>query len=415
MTYHTIGAVIQRWVDIAEGTSDVKQLTNSRAPVFDGKLYAWSVWFELVRARRDKKGRVTHYIVNGDLLPRNGWQGGSHQWALRQALQKMRTAIIPFSALAEAGIDLDTVQIIHVLPDRNEEIRHHSDTFPAGAVWHNDPIYETRELTEETKAEWSKHHWYGLHNPSVPIEQVPLAYRHWTVSVGKKQVLRTGRSPYRGEIAITRNDDGTKSYDWTTSHHWLGESLIRARVTWRNGVADPRRFNRADFTVHHRWAYFLSGFDHQEPTPLYFFAELPPRVKPTTVDEAYTFLKPEPVLLAEQMERAVTRQGDIFAVETSLTTRALTKQGAVYEKRLYTDTPSWWGQRANRVQTAQLLGTNHCATEVARLPGGITLARGSLYHDPIGRRRDHVRRRIGDGKTWHIIVKNTVPNTTGRR
>jgi hypothetical protein len=62
-----------------------------------------------------------------------------------------------------------------------------------------------------------------------------------------------------------------------------------------------------------------------------------------------------------------------------------------------------------------LLGTNHRATEVARMPNGSTLARGQLYHDPIGREKDHVARKLGDGQTWHLIIKNTVPDSVVRR
>jgi hypothetical protein len=44
----------------------------------------------------------------------------------------------------------------------------------------------------------------------------------------------------------------------------------------------------------------------------------------------------------------------------------------------------------------------------------VTLARGTMYHDPQGRRADHARRRIGDGKSWHVVIKNTVPTTVRR-
>jgi hypothetical protein len=105
------------------------------------------------------------------------------------------------------------------------------------------------------------------------------------------------------------------------------------------------------------------------------------------------------------MGRTVIRQGDIFAVPApTLDRRTLQKMGAAFEKR---------SERVRGRLSAQLLDTNHTATEVARMPNGLTLARGCLYHDPWGRQRDHVRRKIGDGQRWHIILKNTVP--IGRR
>lgn len=392
MSYHTYSDVIRRWVDINEGRTTEPYLWNARVPVIAEKLYAFDRNFELVRAIRNKSGkRVTHYVLNGDLLGANTWGGTtSHQWIVRNALINTKPqVIIPFTALEEAGIDIDSIQIIHVLDDRNETISHHSETFPEGAVWHTQGVWEVRELTKEEQALWLKRQPYYTTLPD-------WAKTH-RVQVGTKQVLHTGRADWSEVITVTTNGDGERVYDWQTHHHWLGESLIRARVTWKT----------EDGKDHHRWAYFLSGFDHQEPMPLYFFAEMPPRVKPTTVAEAYQFLKPEPVLLAEQMDRRISRQGDIFAIATpSLNRRTLTKMGAAFEKR---------SQRVSGKVMAQLLDTNHCATEVARMPNGVTLARGMLYHDPVGRDADHVRRKMGDGQGWHIIIKNTVPDAIAGR
>ena len=143
-----------------------------------------------------------------------------------------------------------------------------------------------------------------------------------------------------------------------------------------------------------RTAYYISDFDANEPRPLYFFCELPRGVKPTTLAEAIEALKPEPVLMAEQLGRTITRQGDIFAIEVpTKTRRELKAEGATFEKM------------------GELLGTNHVATEVARMPDGTTLARGTMHHKPPWRRPDHIRAKLTDGKTWHVIVKNTVPVT----
>jgi hypothetical protein len=391
---HTYSDVVRRWVEVTEGNTELNHLWNQRIPVIDGKLYAFDSDFELVRAIRNKSGKkVTHYVLNGDELRAPfghgwGWGGGttSHQAWVRNHLIGRKQVIIPFTALEEAGVDIDSIKIIDVLPDRNETIQHHSTTFPEGAVWHNEDIYERRLLTPEEMAAWvKKYPYYG--------EEIPEWAKTQTVKSGTKRVLRTSRRNWSPEIMVTvSKKDGELTYDWETHHHWLGESLIKGRVTWRT----------ADGKEHHRWAYFLSGFDHQEPMPLYFFAEMPPRVKPTTVAEAYEFLKPEPVLLAEQMERKITRQGDIFAISApTLDKRTLRKMGATFEKRYE--------------NKAQLLGTNHRATEVARMTNGVTLARGQLYHDPEGRDRDHIARKMGDGKGWHIIIKNTVPDAVGRR
>lgn len=141
-----------------------------------------------------------------------------------------------------------------------------------------------------------------------------------------------------------------------------------------------------------RSSYYLSGFDHQEPTPPYFFCELPVLASPGSVAEAYEALKPDPVRLAEQMGRTVHRQGDIFAIAApSISEDQLRSAGASFR------------------QSGTLLGTNHRATQVALLPNGVTLARGSLTHQPRGRAPDHVERPMHPRAVWHLIVKNTVP------
>lgn len=59
-------------------------------------------------------------------------------------------------------------------------------------------------------------------------------------------------------------------------------------------------------------------------------------------------------------------------------------------------------------------GTTHTATEVVKVKGGATYIRGRMYHEPsldstrFGG-RDHVARKLGDGSTWYLAVRNTVP------
>lgn len=156
----------------------------------------------------------------------------------------------------------------------------------------------------------------------------------------------------------------------------------------RGTVTEPRT----------RMAYFLSGFDENETRPSYFFCELPPKARPTTVEEAYEALKPSAVKLAEDMRREVKRQGDIFAIPVpELTLRELKKDGGVHVRKPKS------GETGPR---PSLLGTNHEATEIV-LVGDRTYARGSIRHVPEGRRPDHKLTPLG--KQWHLIVKNTVP------
>jgi len=191
-----------------------------------------------------------------------------------------------------------------------------------------------------------------------------------------------------GGWTTVKVEDGR--YSWETHHHWLGESLVKARLRVNHLNKDGSRAWKF------RTAYFLSGFDHAERRPLYFLCELPKVAKPTTIAEAYEALKPQAVLLAEGMGRSIVRQGDIFSIQlgSGTTKRTLRKAGATFVKR------------------GNLLSTNHETTEVAYLPDGTTLARGIMYHNPRFRAPDHARRKLSEG--WNVVIKNTVPTTKGK-
>jgi hypothetical protein len=120
-----------------------------------------------------------------------------------------------------------------------------------------------------------------------------------------------------------------------------------------------------------------------------------------TVEDAYDALKPEIVRTAEGAGLEITRQGDIFAVPTELTTREVRRIG-------YGDGRS--------LKRAKVLETDHSASEVVFAPGGRVYARGCLYHDVGGwRDSDHARRRMGNGKAWHLLARNTVPRSAPDR
>lgn len=176
------------------------------------------------------------------------------------------------------------------------------------------------------------------------------------------------------------------------AQHHLGASVFKA------DCAHNERVDNGYEHVERQGVTFLSAFDEQEMRQLYFLCELPSWAEPNSYAAALQALKPVEVVKAEQLGESVTRQGDIFAIcEELLTTRELTQRGAVRDKRTNRPMP-------------HLLGTNHSATEIAVVDEDHTYARGTLYHEPgMHRRRDHVRRKMGDGKAWHRILKNTVP------
>lgn len=420
-------AAITRWADIMEGRTTKQPLRASNVFVEGDQVFSYGHHFELARPLRDKRKRVRAYLLNGD---RYSNTTNKHQSSVRWALAKSAapSVILPYSALEAAGVDMDSVQLVHVKKDRNETIKHHTSTMPQGAVWREEPVFIERDRTPWELAVVFKYHYPDCEfDPNNLPEWLPRTIR---LQQGTKQVLHTSWRNRSPRIRVTRDEDGKAlSYEWETYHHWLGESLIKARVRWihfdkctdcggrgrRNPYVGewwewrcPTCGGRGETARwRQRWTLFLSGFDHQEPAPLYFLCELPYHCRATTVEEAYEALKPVPVKLAEAMGRSYTRQGDIFAIPApSITDRELREKGARIERRATRNS-------SRPTHLPYILGTNHTATEVAYLPG-VTLARGLLYHDPHFREQDHVRRKMGDGKTWHVVVKNTVPISTRR-
>lgn len=186
--------------------------------------------------------------------------------------------------------------------------------------------------------------------------------------------------------AVTANPDGT--YTVKNADHVLGESVFHASYETRERVLEPGDIWHSHRTVKAS-AYFLSAFDAQERTRHYFLAQLPQGKAPVSVKDAFEMLRPAQVKDADRRGEQITRQGDIFAVPSVLITRDLRKLA----------------DGAPIVKGAPLLSQRHTATEVINLPSGRTFARGTLTHTGGG----HQRQKMGDGKTWHLIVKNTVP------
>ena len=416
-------AAIDAWHQMVTGQSTEEPVDCNQIKVHGDVLYSYGQHFELARPLRTKRGKIHGYLLNGDTYSQSTTQHQSHvRWLLSDA-QKV---IIPHEALNSAGIDLETVQIVHVKPDSHTTTKHRTTERPEGSCWRREEVAEYRRPSDEDYAvalvkatEDAKRSYEGRvrrhgEDPSLwsdpgefkpPTKNDLYLYSKRVVTGHVDKLYTSGR---RGapEITVTKLETGETEYTWTTTRHWLGEALIRARITWRTYEDDGMH-------RHHRWAYYLSGFDHEEARPLYFFAELPRGAKPTTVAEAYEALKPDPVKMAEQMNRPVFRQGDIFGVPLeAMDRKALKALNARIVRRKVPPIPE--GQWSVEVTLPYVLNTNHTATEVAYLPDGVTLARGTMYHDPEGRRADHARRRLGDGKTWHVVIKNTVPISVRR-
>lgn len=442
--------ICRRWVDRELGKTDRPNYSASRQAIIahEGVIYSYGQHFPMCETLRAKDGSVRAFLLNGDTFSQATTR---HQDEIRAAVTRtgVPSVIIPFTALDAAGIrDRQTIELVDVSADRIETTPHSAVANPdrrflpdgMGWAWHDYAHCAHRPMTDDEIAELypnGRPTWW-THDPMVYAE---TGERTWILE-GANRYPRpkpTMDDATRGWFIlralgqdVTGWAPGPVAWAWNTHRHWLGESLIRATVhveKWtkcrhKRACDCYRRWTdeRGYYKRANRTAYFLSGFDHQESRPLYFFCELAPAdPKPETIADAYQDLKPDAVKIAEAMGRQITRQGDIFAIETKMDRRTLRKMGATFAKRdgkiegekyateNYRGEPITARRNVRIAPPAILLGTNHRATESATLPDGTTFARGILWHRPEDRDADHRRQKMADGKTWHLVVKNTVP------
>lgn len=378
----------QRWMDRAFSPDDYRPLAANGNVYSEGDtIFSYGSHFPMAIVMRERPanpervhwrtrensptvGDPKWVLVNGD---RYSVSTSGHQAMVRTVIAKsgLPSVIIPFTALRAAGIeDLASIEVLEVRPDRNETIPHSADHVTGEHLTMDDPTGATEDFQV----------WVGRGEPDADENGYVTRQRPKRVpDPDRRYVSQGSRTVAERSIAL----DGAETWTWETHRHWLGDSLIRAKVDGRR-----RRF--------------LSSFDHQEARELYFFCELPRTSKAETVEQAYEDLKPPQVKAAEAQLRTVSRQGDMFAIPTTFTTREVKAM-----------TPHGKGRIVKRPRMG-LLGTNHTASEVIFATGDRVYARGLLYHNPGMRDPDHARRKMGDGKTWHLLVKNTVPTQKPR-
>jgi hypothetical protein len=201
---------------------------------------------------------------------------------------------------------------------------------------------------------------------------------------------------------------------WSSVQAYRKAQLIRSKVNPTkapkpvHAVWDVNDKFESVFSVDER--YYLSGYDDQENPPLYFLCRIPHPC--TTVDEARESLKPKSVLEALESGVPVKRQGDVFAIKAGLTKRQLSSRGAKFTTGMdlsHTDTN-------NPRPEIQIYGTAHTASHLAKMPDGLMLAKGTVWHNPFirgdHRGPDHAPCDLGRG--WWWLTKNTVPTTNER-
>lgn len=279
--------------------------------------------------------------------------------------------------------------------------------------------------------QWGTHHWQWQQAERQRLQPDPNngGFAVWVDSAER-------------ELAKVRSEE----VGYLTREHHLGANLFSAVS------ADGKR---------HR---FLSAFDAEEVRRLYFLAQLPNNSKAKTYDEALHALAPPIVHAAREQKRRVWRQGDVFAIETSLTdediyarARTRTRRQVVFgslqqairnllntrsrvmldeiapaegEVRERVDCPCGCGHQritggGPKAQAAlSIYRTGHTATEVVVARNGATYVRGVMHHDPQletpGRQAEHEDVNLFDEsdhekRPWCLTVRNTVPRRSTRR
>jgi hypothetical protein len=346
MARHRMSEIIARFIDQA-GKEDASfysddHLEGIYQSTLNGNdtIFSYGRHFPLAEVIPSGDAKRGWWLLNGDRWGGSGGWGQSTTGQQNEVQRLVRGTglpylIVPFSALDQAGISHDSIEIMHQLPERY--------------------TWEPRTRTEA---------------PNEYEQEYTQSARNWQ-----------------------QRPDGLWSYE--ASVHHLGEAVLKADYTMTRSTRGYHDFETHNW-VPGTWeqstgtSYFLSAFDENEPGfGLYFLAQLPDGAEPRTVAEAREALKPEIVVAAETFGRPVLRQGDVFAVQTPVETRQLPG-------------PS---KRSEFV-----LGVNHQVTEV-RESNGVTYGRGVMRHRPRewGRRPEHRALKLGNGKTWYALYKNTVP------
>lgn len=450
--------ICKRWAERATGETDKAPLGSgySRGNVYerDGKVYSYGSHFEMGRLVKPgpRSGVAPFFLLNGDSYSNTTTR---HQSYVRAAVHAtgLASVLIPHTAMERAGIDLDTIVPVDVMPETNETIPH-TVTVPG--------LAELGERAASGGFGWDDSNARRIiggrdvltgndtGTPGALTARAELVHEGATYSVnackrGVEYVLcedEQYRSEWRDydppKVSYYRNGAGLAhvegdTFTYDTYRHWLGGCVFSAKVTehaWRqckthgertDANPETRRYGTYDKpTANPEWcedcgglvtydedgnvetprpyrvpvmrrAWFVSGWDENERRPLYFLAELPAKARPTTYAEALHALAPPEVHAAIAAGLPVVRQGDIFAVPCT---------GDDHPPRIA-------ARYAEKRVPVPLDGTRrHIAGELVTCADGgheRVYARGTMRHAG----GDHAQLRLGGN--WHRLYRNTVP------
>lgn len=160
---------------------------------------------------------------------------------------------------------------------------------------------------------------------------------------------------------------------------------------------------------------YISSFDPDEPTLMYFLAQLPDEGEYANYQDAISLLAPPIVHEARRQGLDVRRQGDVFAIEIQgdldLSDATIQRRNQVIRDQALVPKEGM-SRRSKAWKNLMIYGTGHTADIVAIKPNGATYIKGTMYHDPVleraGRTREH-QNVVLKADIWHLCVRNTVP------
>ncbi|GAA1243406.1 hypothetical protein FB474_2360 [Oryzihumus leptocrescens] len=170
---------------------------------------------------------------------------GRHQALVRDRLQRtgIPTLSLPFAVLGAAGIEHDTIDLIHDTPDGFTDVDVRSINPPLGMRSEREPIMGWVRLTEAEIATrlrvlnspdykrlgWLSKSGHADFAEAGPVTRAvltaqPHGLERWA-PVGWEQVLR---APLGGRVTLQPGEDGNTVYLWSAPRRRPGESLIWA-------------------------------------------------------------------------------------------------------------------------------------------------------------------------------------------
>lgn len=447
----TIGRMCTEWAKtVASGGSDGRRRWQGVRVFWEGDtIYSYGYHFPMARILAPNL-----VWMNGD---RYSVSTSNHQSELRAALSRYaggaQVLIVPMRAMESAGILLDTLNPVDIQRER----------FDYTLVERNEPPADMLPLREGTYARFGDGYSDAAYNPDNPVGYVlrdgvsqyvrkvgdtyqwhnvrhwlgdaVFTAKRWTVDHAGNRVMETAhfissfdRQESRPLYFLSQLPGPADTVEQAIES-LAPESVHTARSMGREVVRQGDMFAIPMGTTT-RELKALGGVTERRKVvkTLVSAYAIETVQKRDALREAAKGLRDEPKVTvkwgrvdiwAKRRDAAHTAwRAELFKMVEHLDIA----RDAEHAYTLFTYEPDEHDYRRQVTGTA-LYGTAHTATEVCTLPDGRQYARGTMYHEPavigeVWRERDHARRKLGDGKTWHLVARNTVPVTgvgVGRR